>query len=291
MVRFVQIASLAVGFFVLGIWWQSTGPAALADPTTATKEPQVFPMEARLGSNIWLQTSAEYRACCTQIYKLAGQRLNVILKSAGEKYPRPAIVMDLDETVFDNSAFQTFLYANKFEYTQKLWDEYEDKYWKDTTLIPGAKEFIDYAEAQGVAVVYISNRTVPYQASAIKAIASNGLSTAGIEQRLLLRAAEGSSDKAARRDLIEAKYNVLMYFGDNLRDFSEAFAASKLAKDATPADYRKAIEERKKAADEAACHWGIDWFVIPNPVYGEWEKLIGPKPVEIMHPTTMPIRK
>jgi len=277
--------------FALGIAWHARdGERAQADPTAPATQAPVFPMEARLGANIWLQTSAEYRACCLQIYRLAGQRLEVILKTATEKPGKPAIVMDLDETVFDNSAFQTYLYANRLEYSQKLWDEYEEKYWKDVTLIPGAKEFIQKAEALGVTVIYISNRTVPYETSTIKALEHNGLNVAGIKQRMILRPENGSSDKSSRRDEVSARFNVLMYFGDNLRDFAEAFAAPKMAKDASVADYRQAIDARLKSADEAACHWGVDWFVIPNPVYGEWEKLIGSRPAGILHPTTMPIK-
>jgi acid phosphatase len=38
------------------------------------------------------------------------------------------------------------------------------------------------------------------------------------------------------------------------------------------------IERRYAAVDSAASHWGVDWFILPNPVYGEWEKLLGDQP-------------
>ena len=25
-------------------------------------------------------------------------------------------------------------------------------------------------------------------------------------------------------------------------------------------------------------HWGNDWFILPNPVYGEWQRLCGDNP-------------
>jgi acid phosphatase len=97
-----------------------------------------------------------------------------------------------------------------------------------------------------------------------------------------------TSDKSSRRDAFDARFNVLLYVGDNLRDFSESFAAPKLSKDAPAAAFDQAIAARLKSADDAACHWGVDWFILPNPVYGEWEKLLGDDPRARMRNTTMP---
>jgi 5'-nucleotidase (lipoprotein e(P4) family) len=267
------------------------GPSGLlADPTPPKAEAPAFPMSARLGGNIYLQTSAEYRACCYQIYTGAQLRLETALKEARPKRTKPAVVMDLDETVLDNSAFQTFLYKNKLEHTDALWAEYEKNYPQDVTLIPGAKDFIEKAGALKVTVVFISNRSELYKKSTESALNRLGIKVDGPACRLYLKPKDGSSDKSARREAVAAKYNVLMYFGDNLRDFSESFAAKKLPKDATSEDYRQAIKLRESLADDAACHWGVDWFVLPNPVYGEWEKLIGPDPKEILHPTSMKLK-
>jgi len=110
--------------------------------------------------------------------------------------------------------------------------------------------------------------------------------------RLYLNPADGSSDKSARREAVAARYNVLLYFGDNLRDFSETFANKNfLPKDPTQEDYQKAIARRAAAADDARVHWGIDWFVLPNPVYGEWDRLTGKDPKAVLHPTTMKPKK
>jgi 5'-nucleotidase (lipoprotein e(P4) family) len=199
--------------------------------------------------------------------------------------------MDLDETVLDNSAFQTFLNRNGLEYTTELWADYEENYPQDVTLIPGAKHFIDRAESLGVTVVFISNRSELYRRSTKGALQRllGADPTAPID-RLYLRAKDGSLDKSSRREEVAAKYNVLMYFGDNLRDFSESFRAHKLPQDPTPQDCLKAIAQRQSSSDDALCHWGIDWFVIPNPVYGEWENLIGADPEAIMHPSSMKLK-
>src|SRR5262245_61934718 len=83
----------------------------VADP--APKPAPPLPQSGRLGTSLWMN-SAEYRGCCIQTYHLAAKRLDEILRTT--KPAKPAIVMDLDETVLDNSAFQTFLYKNNLEF-------------------------------------------------------------------------------------------------------------------------------------------------------------------------------
>jgi 5'-nucleotidase (lipoprotein e(P4) family) len=250
-----------------------------------------FPMSARTGANVYLQTAAEYRACCCTVYTSAEFRLEALLRNTQPKLTKPAVVMDLDETVLDNSAFQTFLYKNSLEYTNELWADYEENYPQDVTLIPGAKHFIDRAETLGMTVVFISNRSELFRQStegALKRLLGTD-PTIPID-RLYLRAKGGSFDKSSRRDEAAAKYNVLMYFGDNLRDFSESFRSQKLPQHPTAQDCLKAIALRQTSSDDAGSHWGIDWFVIPNPVYGEWENLIGADPEAIMRPSSMKMK-
>lgn len=278
-----RLLLLCAGCFGLGIVLSPLRPQALrADPNPEVKAPPL-PMDSRLASNVWLQNSGEYRACCLQVYQCAERRLEAILRCV----PRPmspAVVLDLDETVLDNSAFQNALYKQKMEYTQPRWDAYEEKYPQEVALVPGAQAFICKAIKAGVTVVYISNRSEAYRESTLKALRMHGL---GTKEVLSLRAKGGSSDKSSRREEIAAKFNVVMYFGDNLRDFSEAFADKKL----TPGDplekHREAVRRRRQQVDEANCHWGIDWFVLPNPVYGEWDRdaLLGDDAKARLRPT------
>ena len=110
------------------------------------------------------------------------------------------------------------------------------------------------------------------------------IATEGIEDRLLLRAAGASSDKTGRRKQVEDHYDVLLYIGDNLRDFSEEF----IARPGEDEEGQKnAIKERNRKVDANRQHWGVDWFVIPNPVYGEWQNLLGNNPRSKLRPTTM----
>ena len=67
----------------------------------------------------------------------------------------------------------------------------------------------------------------------------------------------------------------------------DVFEARELPDDASAEAYGEAIEDRAAAVDLALCHWGFDWFVLPNPMYGEWEEHIPPEPVDILRPTSM----
>jgi acid phosphatase len=280
----IMVAALC---FILGAL---TGPTVMraisANEAIAQKQAPPFPMAWRMGSNLYMQTAAEYRACCLQIYECAERRLEAILQAKQLAFRKPAVVMDLDETVLDNSVFQTFLYQNNLEYTEALWDVYEKDYPDEVALVPGAKDFIAKAEGNGVTIVYISNRSDANRQSTIKALERLGINTANINARLLLKKRGESSDKSARREEAALRYNILLQIGDNLRDFSEAFAAAKLrssAKDTLLTD----IEQRYARVNSAASHWGVDWFILPNPVYGEWEKLLGDQPQLKLRATKM----
>ncbi|MGH7495619.1 MAG: 5'-nucleotidase, lipoprotein e(P4) family [bacterium] len=257
-----------------------------ADHLIAQQKEPPFPMSWRLGSNLYMQTAAEYRACCLQIYQCAAMRLETMLQTNAHNYAKPAVVMDLDETVFDNSAFQSFLYRSKREYTESDWEVFERDFYDEVALVPGAKSFIENAESKGVTVRYISNRLEEHRQSTIKALAGLGINTKNIDGRLLLKSKGASSNKSSRRETVETGSNVLLYIGDNLRDFSETFAAPKFE----PGDQGallRAMQIRFARVDEAGCHWGVDWFVLPNPLYGEWEKLLGEQPMSELRTTRM----
>ena len=102
----------------------------------------------------------------------------------------------------------------------------------------------------------------------------------------------GPANKASRRQnsinisTLTGLGNRPFYIGDNLRDFSEAFAAAKLRSSAAEAHLTE-IERRCARVDSAESHWGVDWFILPNPLYGEWEKLLGDQPKLKLRATAM----
>ena len=285
------LAFCSVGSCLVGVALGNSVPSQAklqAAPTTASVNPQ----EKVLYANLYMQTSAEYRAVCTQTYALATEKLRTRLASIPvEETRKPAVIMDLDETVLDNSGYQSFLDRERSaKFLPATWTEWEKNHANEVGLVPAAKDFIEFAERNGVTVVYISNRSTTTQDGTIAALKANGINTADIASRILLQAPSTPSNKTDRRNKAILQYRVVMLFGDNLRDFSEEFVAPKLDGDNDVAQ-KAAIADRKAKVDATRNHWGVDWFILPNPVYGEWEKLLGNNPRLKMRSTTMPMTK
>ena len=257
--RFARKMFPCFACLVAGLLFGSTGLEFASSRQPAEAKPTVpYSIRAKLGANLYIQTAAEYRACCLQVYKTAEMRLEAILAAENSRPRKPAVIMDLDETVLDNSAFESFLHENDLEYSDDLWGTYERDYSGEVRLVPGAREFIKKAEDLGVTVIYISNRFEENRAATVGALNRLGINTEGIGQRLFLATKGGPSDKTSRREMVVARYNVLLLFGDNLRDFSETFLAKKVTGIDGADAYDRAIEARLKSVDDAACHWGIE---------------------------------
>ncbi len=97
--------TLVVGL-LLGLGLGSTGTAVWGQREAV---PRINPQERTLDANLFMQTSAEYVACCLQTYAWASERLRQRLAALPPSERPPAVVLDLDETVLDNAGFQSFL--------------------------------------------------------------------------------------------------------------------------------------------------------------------------------------
>ena len=271
----VGVAGFAAGVFV-------SGPRTAADDVPA---PRVVvredPPNRALDANLWMQVSPEYRACCYQAYNLARRRLTEKVQSPppGGWAKPPAVVLDLDETVLDNGEFQTRLIRNGLGYDQATWESWEKNDYSRVRLVPGARAFIDEARRLGVAVVYITNRS---QKKELRNGSVHALALLRIEvpdENLL--GATTTSDKTARRAEVEARYTVLLYVGDNLRDFHEGDFRSIVdntrpdQRTEDPAKLRAAVVARARAVDRCEDLFGREWIILPNPAYGEWAKVLG----------------
>lgn len=254
-------------------------------PAMAAIQDAINPQERVLDANLWMQTSAEYRAICLQTYRFAAARLKERLRVSSLEEGRPwAVVLDLDETVIDNSAFQSFLDRNGLAYSEALWEKWESGYAQEVRLVPGAKAFIGWLESEGIVPVYISNRLEKHRTSTIQALEQLGISTDHIDERLLLKTT--TSDKTERRATARDMFKVVMLIGDNLRDFSEAFVMPKFD-GSDKASRLTAVGDRAKAVDRHQYRFGGDFIVFPNPVYGEWQKPFFASPRDGLRSTAM----
>jgi len=217
-----------------------------------------------------MQTSAEYRACCYQAFNLALDRL----KEAVAKKPegRLAVVADLDETILDNAGFQAMQLRSNLAFDLRLWEMWEENGIEHVGLLPGAKDFILQANKLSVCLVYISNRDDKYRKQTKQILARLGIP---VEADDRLKLSTTTSDKTERRKEAERDFNVLLYLGDNLRDFDEKFRCRKLDETSPAKELDLAIQERHLEVDKRRAIWGEKGIIFPNPAYGEWMKPLG----------------
>jgi 5'-nucleotidase (lipoprotein e(P4) family) len=221
-----------------------------------------------------MQTAAEYRASCYQAYNLATARLEELHQKKTDK-PH-AVIMDLDETVLDNSGFQAMCVRSGLVWDLRLWQAWEQDFNK-VALIPGAKEFIDKAKNLPVAVIFVSNRDEEFRKETRQALDRLGIPVTDDSFLKLKDEKLPSDDKTSRFKQVEATYEVLLYVGDNLRDFDETLKFPQFDAATTATDLEKAIKDRKDKVDASQVReaFGKNWIILPNPTYGEWPKPLG----------------
>ena len=69
---------------------------------------------------------------CEQIYFNAWESIKVVKNSK-----EAVIIMDLDETVLDNSKYQIELFKKSEKYNPESWNKWVEK--EEADLVPGAK--------------------------------------------------------------------------------------------------------------------------------------------------------
>jgi 5'-nucleotidase (lipoprotein e(P4) family) len=272
---------------VKSMWWLWVGVGLMAGllvaPKGTTTPPPVNPALRTLDANLFVQTSPEYRALCLQAYNVATANLPGLIKKAAGK---PAVVLDLDETVLDNSPFQTWLFKHARTFSQERWTPWEQGKGGHPLAVPGAVEFIAAAQKAGATVFFISNRMEESRKATVEALKHLGIDVTGIDERLLLREKGKPSDKTQRRARVAKSHDIVMLVGDTLTDFSQDFAGGKVPEDAE--GRRKLIAARKAKVDAAREKWGAAWVVLPNPCYGDFTRVSEADALEVMNHSTLP---
>lgn len=207
-----------------------------------------------LYATIWYQNSPENRALYYQGYNIAGMRLEQSARVKGQK-PKAAIV-DIDETMLDNSPFQAQEVISNEGFSADFWNQWSKR--KCAKALPGAVNFSRLCDSLGITLFYISNRSTAELEATIKNLDSLGFAYAKPEYLLLK---ESDSSKKARREKVSEKYEIVILVGDNLNDFSEVF-------ESRGDDWGVSLVEQYKNA------FGSRFIILPNPMYGEWEKNI-----------------
>ena len=258
-----------------------TGCAPTGISVPDTSEVPVGPMVTRAGAHenlhavLWTQTATEYRAITLQTYAAARAILPEALadptwtalpaQQAMGDYAAlpPAVVLDVDETVLDNSDYQARLIRDDAEYDRDTWRAWVDE--AAASAVPGVLAFTKAADSLGITVIYLTNRRGSEEDATRANLAALGVPLADDFDVVLVRddltrtgePTFTTSDKAERRAAVAAQFRVLALFGDNLGDFVS--------------DVDGTVAEREEVAAPYAGWWGERWFMLPNPQYGSWE--------------------
>jgi len=223
---------------------------------------------------LWMQTAAEYQAITRGLYRLAAVQLDRALQDGRwtaipaqtgradlARLP-PAVILDVDETVLDNSPEEGQRVRDRVAYAPDLFRLWAAR--TEAATVPGAAEFLKYAAAREVEIFLVTNREPDWRDETIEDLRKDGIPIA--EDHVLCYGEHGKpwdpGDTSGRREFVAANHRVLLLAGDDLGDFVAI------------ADGGKRLDRAARAAlvDRFSGYWEERWFVLPNPVYGSWEK-------------------
>ena len=247
---------LAALFLVVTLAWAA--PVVAQDP----------PANDLLNAVLWMQRSVEYKASALTAFALARLRLDQALTEpswtaapkeqtgAYQTLP-PAVILDIDETLLDNSGYQAWMALKDTTFDPKTWNAYVNTV--SSVAIPGAVEFAKYAAARGVKVFYVSNRTAEEEPATRKNLEKLGFPLDDKLDTVLMtrEQPDWGSAKGTRRAHVARSYRVLLNVGDNFGDFVD--------------EYRGTEAERQKVLEAHQDRWGREWIMLANPSYGSFE--------------------
>lgn len=220
-------------------------------PAAPTPEPPSVENAAERHREVqWVRTAAEYRALALQTYRTAWYAVRD--RAADLQAGHWAVIMDVDETVLDNSDFERRIAETGQPFEERLWDEWVME--EDAGLVPGAAWFIDHVEDMGGRVAMVTNRD-----QRLCPATRRNLAALGIAPAALLCETE-TSEKEPRFRMVQEgtasdtlpALQVVAWIGDNIGDFPNL---DQSVRTGTTAPFRL---------------FGERYFVVPNPMYGSW---------------------
>lgn len=224
-----------------------------------------------LQATLWVQNAVEFDALASMGYQTAETKLREALMDKSwaaeltqvgtniEELP-PAIILDIDETVLDNSPYQARMVQKGSGYDPVEWEKWVLE--ANADAISGAVNFTNKAADEGITVIYLSNREANTEEATRKNLKAQGFPLSNETDVVLLKneLPEWTSSKIERRKHVASQYRVLMLFGDDFNDFLPAKNISE--------------NERDNLLDKYRTNFGVKWFILPNPIYGSWDQAL-----------------
>jgi 5'-nucleotidase (lipoprotein e(P4) family) len=208
-------------------------------------------------SLLWMQSSAEYRELCYQSYNAGKIQVDAALKNFKKGDKPLAIIVDCDETILDNSAYDAGHTGYNDAYAGDTWAKWVDA--AKAEAMPGSKEFLQYLSTKGVDVFYVTNRDAKKGLEGtMKNLKNLGFPNVD-EKHVLLQTDKGN--KQPRFDEVSKDYNVVVYMGDNENDLPIGA-------------YGQSLQDRNSTADKNKDAFGTKFIALPNPSYGDFEPAV-----------------
>jgi 5'-nucleotidase (lipoprotein e(P4) family) len=201
----------------------------------------------------WYRRSAERRAMTIQNFGLAMAKLDA--KVAAGVPSNWAVVLDVDETTLNNSAYQQARLDLGVGYSPGSWTTWVNA--KAATAIDGAVPFVAEVKSLGGTVALVTNRKAANECAQTE----DNLHATGFTYDVILCQVD-VSDKNPRFQALAAgtakpgfaAVQAVMYVGDNIQDFPML------------------TQEIRKQDASAFAKFGSDYILIPNPMYGSFDK-------------------
>ena len=232
-------------------------PASPAAPSPAAA-PAVTAVAAPAAIRVpeairWVQHSAEHRAIFLQVYHEATQSVERVAGAL----PRDswAVVLDADETVIDNSAYEVEQVDRHLPFDAKSWHAWTAR--REAVALPGAAGFLSRVHALGGKIAIVTNRSEGECPDTEALFRTQNLPF----DIMLCKPDAGSGDKNPRFEAVARgttpaglpPLHIVAFLGDNIFDF--------------PGMSQAVVKE----GDHAFAEFGVHFFILPNPMYGSWQ--------------------
>ncbi len=219
---------------------------------------------------IYQTSSKEYPVLSSFVYNQAIAALPTRFENGD------VVVMDVDETVLDNSTYQKERESAGLGYSSKSWADWVKR--EEATLVPGVADFIDEVIQRNGKVALITNRNKQLDNHTWNNLLAHGLPLTVSNTCVVGRTAEDKeavgqegmvNDKDLRRmQLTQGKiacsntstdtastwaapHTIIMQIGDNIEDVG-------------------GVTQESANVETLMPRVGTEIFILPNPMYGSW---------------------
>ena len=327
--------TIVTALIIAGSFLFSTVAAdAAATPSATLQEEMQYLNASRLAEEenllavLWVQRSAEFRGLSYQAYNLAAMEIDkavaqrrkeeTALRKARAKENLPAqhplrplaVVLDIDDTIVCHALFEAYFIIKNPEgkATSDVWEQWIGL---NKDLLPGARDFLNYARSRGIQIFYVTGRGPQDKEATIGLFRRTGLPFTD-ESHLLMN--DGSGSKMNHFLKLARRYDVICYLGDNAGDFpigasrvENVITYQKAAdnqdqsgtvsagsgpentkrnevkiKQPAPLDIHAMLKHDKNKKRNAIIDankklFGTRFILLPNPMYGDWENNLAQK--------------